>query len=295
MKTTRPRGFIQWKPRQAVLARLDMINEVLEQYIEHLPLTIRQIFYRLVGAYDYPKTEKDYGNLCETLNRARRAGFVDMNAIRDDGFNIDRFQGYDNGRHWLENIKQHLDDFRLDRQQGQHRRLIVWAEAAGMVPQLRKVASQYSVPVASSGGFDSTTAKHDAAKWLAGIGSATVLHIGDHDPSGVHLFGSLDEDVSAFVQHYGGEVDFIRLAVTQDQILTYDLPTAPAKVTDRRKFEGLTTQVESLDPRTLSSIVRRAIESRICWDTYQAALECEQRTQAELRLVMESALANTDF
>lgn len=288
--TTRPRGFITWKPRQDVQDRLNMINAILDQYQEHLPLTIRQIFYRLVGAYNYPKTEKDYQNLCDTLSKARRARMIPMNAIRDDGFSMDNNQGFDDGRDWLITVKHSLENFRLDRQQGQPRRLIVWVEAAGMVPQLRKVAGYYGVPVASSGGFDSLTAKHNTGKILASIGATTVLHIGDHDPSGVHLYGSLDEDVSAFVKHYRGEVHF---AVTPEQIELYSLSTAPAKKTDRRSFDGLTTQVEALDPGILSDIVRQAIEARIDKDIFSATLDIEQETQADLRRVMETALADT--
>jgi hypothetical protein len=39
-------------------------------------------------------------------------------------------------------------------------------------------------------------------------GAVPVMDIGDHDPSGVHVFGSLDEDVGAFVAELGGGVEF---------------------------------------------------------------------------------------
>lgn len=56
----------------------------LEEYRAHLPMTARQIFYRLVGAYAYPKDEAGYGRLIEMLNRARRARMIPMESIRDD-------------------------------------------------------------------------------------------------------------------------------------------------------------------------------------------------------------------
>ena len=58
---------------------------VLDEYEDYLPLTIRQIFYRLVGAHNYEKTERAYARLCEHLNRARRARIIPMASIRDDG------------------------------------------------------------------------------------------------------------------------------------------------------------------------------------------------------------------
>jgi hypothetical protein len=84
---SRPRGFIaRWTPRAETIALLDRVRAVLADYAEQLPLTLRQIFYRLVGAYSYEKTEAAYERLGETLNKARRARFIDMDAIRDDGF-----------------------------------------------------------------------------------------------------------------------------------------------------------------------------------------------------------------
>lgn len=43
-----------------------------------------------------------------------------------------------------------------------------------------------------------------------------VLHIGDHDPSGQHLFLSLADDVTALIRDMAlsGEALFTRLAVT---------------------------------------------------------------------------------
>jgi len=62
------------------------VKDVLAEYAEQLPLTLRQIFYRMVGAYGYEKTEQAYERLGETLNKARRARVIGMDAIRDDGF-----------------------------------------------------------------------------------------------------------------------------------------------------------------------------------------------------------------
>jgi hypothetical protein len=84
---TRPRGFMAgWNPRPASVALIEKTRAVLADYAAQLPLTIRQIFYRLVGADGYEKTEQAYKRLGELLNKARRARLIDMDAIRDDGF-----------------------------------------------------------------------------------------------------------------------------------------------------------------------------------------------------------------
>jgi hypothetical protein len=89
--SNRPRGFIAvWRPRAGTHELLDQARAVLDEYRDQLPLTLRQIFYRLVGAHGYEKTEPAYKQLTELLNNARRAGLVDMSAIRDDGFASDQ-------------------------------------------------------------------------------------------------------------------------------------------------------------------------------------------------------------
>ena len=85
--SARPRGFIQrWRPRAETRELLDQVDRVLAEHLNLLPLTLRQIFYRLVGAYGHEKTEQASERLGETVNKARRSRLVDMDAISDDGF-----------------------------------------------------------------------------------------------------------------------------------------------------------------------------------------------------------------
>ena len=135
----------------------------------------------------------------------------------------------------------------------------------------------------SSGGFDSLTAKHDLAHELAGAGRAEVLHIGDHDPSGVHIFLALAEDVSAMVRGLGGnEPAFTRLAVTLAQAEALGLLTAPPKPTDRRAFAGETVQAEAIPPDVLATLVGDAIAGRQDWETRADVLGREASARADL-------------
>ena len=156
-------------------------------------------------------------------------------------------------------------------------------EAAGMVPQLARVAETYGLPVISSGGFESVTEKHRLAVDLADDGRPTeVLHIGDHDPSGAHLFLALAEDVRAFGGEIGGEVEFTRLAVIPEQIAELGLETAPPKTTDRRAFTGPTCQAEAIPPDVLATILRDAIDDRIDHAALARVLRREKQTQRKL-------------
>ena len=183
------------------------MRAVLLEYADHLPLTIRQIFYRLVGArtadgaVGYEKTEPAYERLSETIGKARRAGLIDFAAIRDDGVTRENPSGYDGIDDLMRSIAWRIDNYSLNRQIGQPMFTLLGCEAAGMVPQLARVADSFGAPVLSGGGFDSLTAKHDLAQEIAeSERRVRLLHVGDYDPSGVRLFSSLDEDVRAFLR-----------------------------------------------------------------------------------------------
>jgi len=280
---TRPRGFVDWQPDANSKLLLEDVNAVLAEYANYLPLTIRQIFYRLVGAHDYPKTENDYKRLCRMLNRARRAELISMEYIRDDGGTEIKDSVWAGADAFVHDVQAWAEEFKLDRQSGQRVRLVVMCEAAGMAPQLAQVANPYGIPVLASGGFDSVTFKHNFARDYASEEEPVeVLHIGDHDPSGVHIFKSLEEDVIAFGDELGGEINFTRLAVTPEQIRQYHLPTAPPKPTDRRSFDGQTCQAEALPPDVMAQVLRTAITERINQRQYQRLLREEKVARAAL-------------
>jgi hypothetical protein len=228
------------------------------------------------------KTEQAYKRLVELMNKARRAKLVDMDAIRDDGFTSDRPLFFESVDDFLDVVAGHPRPLGLDRERGQERRLVVWCEGAGMVPQLARVAGPFGIEVCSSGGFDSLTDKHRIGELWRGR-AVTVLHIGDHDPSGAHVFSSLAEDVEAFSAWYDGDVEFVRVTVTPEQTALYNLRSAPPKPTDNRRFDGDEAwQHEALDPRTLAEIVTQAIEERIDRALYEAVLEDEQKARQEV-------------
>lgn len=283
---TRPRGFAPWKPRPASRQLVARVRDVLAEYAEHLPLANRQVYYRLVARHGFDKTETAY---------ARRAGLVPFAAIRDDGAARYEARCWADAASFVADMQADAVRFRLDRQEGQPVRLWVLCEAGGMAPMLARVATPYGVPVLTSGGFDSLTAKHDLAEEVAAalrLGQgAEVLHLGDLDPSGVHLFSALAEDVAAMTKALCGAVPtFTRLAVTLEQAERLALPTAPPKPTDRRRFTGQTVQCEAIAPDVLAAIVREAIEARRDPETARAVLERE----ADMRAALVAKLGGGD-
>jgi len=288
---SRPKGMAAWQPRGQTCKVLGQVDEILEQYADHWPLTLRQIFYRLVAAYDYEKTERAYKRLGEYLVRARRAGMVPWESMRDDGWVQGENEGWHDPAHFRRTVFAMARSYVRDKQVRQPCRLVLLAEAAGMVPQLRKVADLFGVPVVSSSGFDSLTVKRQIAVQVLEERRPTVfLHVGDWDPSGVCIFDVVQADVEAFVNAECGDswgaaplVRFVRVALTPEQVCHYNLPTAPPKPTDKRgeKMDA-TCQAEALPPDVLLEVVGEAIEVNTDLAQFEEDLEQEDVERAEL-------------
>ena len=284
-KTARHRGYIaDYRPQAKTRALLDQAQAVLEEYRDYWPLAVRQVFYRLVGAHGFDKTETAYGRLCHHLANARRAKLIGFDAIRDDGEATYELEHFNDRDHFLRHVRELGEGYTRNKLAAQDIHIEVWCEAAGMLPQLYRVAEQYSVPVYSSGGFDSLTTKKRLADRICAIEKeAVILHLGDYDPSGVSIFDSVAEDVNAFVMadrpHGLVNVEFERVALTQAQVWAYDLPTAPAKATDSRSksWSGGTCQLEALPPDIIANILRGAIERRIDWEQFDRDVIAEER------------------
>lgn len=57
-----------------------------------------------------------------------------------------------------------------------------------------------------------------------------IIHLGDHDPSGIDM----TRDIQERLQMFGADVYVKRVALTMNQIGTYNPPPNPAKITDSR-------------------------------------------------------------
>jgi hypothetical protein len=285
----RPRGYAPWRPQATTRLLLSHVTDVLEEYREHLPLSVRQIFYRLVATIGYPKTEDAYARLAEHLVRARRAQLISFDDIRDDGVVTVDQESYGCQEDFWDAVGRRIRGYRRDRQAGQPCYIELWCEAAGMLPQLAKIADNFSIPVYSAGGYNSVTANWDVAqRALRRNGLTVLLHVGDLDPSGVSIFSSMAADVAAFVEADRVlatlRVEAERVALTQAQVVQHELPTSPAKTSDGRsdRWTGETCQLEALAPDTLATIVKDAIIARRDWKRLRHEIALEEVDRHEL-------------
>jgi hypothetical protein len=288
-RRSRPRGYAAWRPQVKTQRLLEQVQDVLDEYEAYLPLTVRQVFYRLVGSFGYEKTEHAYARLAEHLVRARRARLLPFDHIRDDGITTFEYQWFDGVEAFWNRVGGTIKTYRRDRQAGQRHRLELWCEAAGMAPQLARVADLYSVPVFSSGGFSSLTAVRMIVDRARHRSVPTVLlHVGDFDPSGASIFEASTEDAAAFLEEDRllalQRLIPVRVALTAGQVAEYDLPTASPKPTDSRSksWRGETCQLEALAPDIIAEVIGTAIEE--WFDTQKLAeqIECERADRTEL-------------
>jgi hypothetical protein len=119
------RGYIDnWRPQRKTVEFLGKINAIITEYIEQLPLTLRQIYYRLVARYDYPKTRNGADNLSRRLTTARRArwrtneGELLFDVIRDDNLTEAKPFFFASEKDYWERITGEVQGLRLDRMVG---------------------------------------------------------------------------------------------------------------------------------------------------------------------------------
>lgn len=285
----RPKGYADWRPQRKTLELIANVERIIADYEEYLPLTVRQLFYLLVGNYAYDKTENAYERLCEKVVRARRARMIPFNVIRDDGVVSHSSPWFDGPDAFWDETGRRARRYRRNRQAGQRQFIEVWCEAAGMAPQLARVADLYSVPVFSAGGFGSLTSTRLVAERALDRSVPTVLlHVGDLDPSGESIFESLAADAAAFVEAdrvvMTTRVEAERVALRPEQVEQHDLETAPPKKTDSRArhWQGETCQLEALPPDTLAGLLNDAILDHLDLDRLTAEIDRENEDRTEL-------------
>ena len=289
--TKRPVGYLDaWHPYKKNQIRLAQVQQILEEYQEHLPLTVRQIYYRMIAVYRHPKGDSFRDSLYDLMVNARRAGDIPFESIRDDGIQGGGYWDPDLDSH-LRSIDRVLTNYDADRQAGQDIRLEAWCESAGMLPQLRRICDDYSIPVYSCGGFNSVTAVKRIAETVAAYDQDTVmLHLGDYDPSGISIYERVVRDVQAFLADDAPHREFrgVRVVLTEEQIAEYGLPMERIETEDTRSKAsikaGLTEkcELEALAPDQIARILRERIDENIDPDQREETLEREEQDRARL-------------
>ncbi len=274
------------------LEKIEHANRIIEDYKEKgFELTLRQLFYQFVSKGLIPNTQRDYKNLGDIISDARLAGLIDWLAI------VDRTRELRGVTHWdsPESIVAAVaEQFRIDKWIGQPHRIEVWVEKDALVGVLEGVCRRLDVSYFSCRGYTS-----QSEMWVAGRRlmdyrddgqDPIVLHLGDHDPSGIDMSRDIKDRLEEFSE---GSIQLDRLALNMSQIEQYSPPPNPAKITDSRAEKYIqehgeeSWELDALSPEVIAELIETAVLARRDDDLWQEQVDAENVHRTQLRKVSE--------
>lgn len=292
------------------LAMIDKANATIADYrAQGYSLTLRQVYYQMVSRDYIPNNDKEYKKLGELINNARLAGLIDWNAIEDRTRNLRSLS------HWTDPgslMRGAARGYALDKWKGQEYRVEVWVEKDALVDVIGQACNRLDVPYFSCRGYTSATEMWNAAQrlmsyWVEGEQTPVILHLGDHDPSGIDMSRDIQDRLSKFCDHAAEEepayfgrwcegdgdycdgwpgLTFHRIALNKDQIEMYSPPPNPTKLKDTRsagyvREHGHTCwELDALEPSVLDALITDWIMEYLdkdTWDEVHAQQETERR------------------
>ena len=110
---------------------------------------------------------------------------------------------------------------------------------------------------------------------------AVVIYVGDYDPAGVLIDRSIEKELR---RHLSTPLTTRRLAINKEQIIEYDLPTKPRKISEVRCPDlQETVEAEAMPAGVLRQLVRSAVEGFLPPQAL-AATEAVEKSERELLL-----------
>lgn len=265
------------------LAVIDQANAIIREYDEQgFDLTLRQLYYQFVARDLLANRQTEYNRLGEIVSAARLAGYIDWSSI------VDRTRNVRENPHWespADMMRACVEQYNEDRWAGQDVRLEVWIEKDALLGVIEDVCRRNDVRFFSCRGYVSQSEMWVAACRLRGYADdndevpAVVLHLGDHDPSGVDMTRDIRDRLALLACR---PIEVVRLALNRDQVDAYKPPPNPAKVTDSRAAGYIAEhghdswELDALDPPTLNALLEAAIDARrdkATWDARAAQVE----------------------
>jgi hypothetical protein len=277
-------------------------RQILDVLEEDHPQSIRHVFYRMTNPRlpePVEKTELGYRAVQNRLKLMRRDGSVPYGWISDATRRGYHTITYANGADFL---RRHIGAYRADMWADAEAYVEVWCESRSIAGVIVDLCEELAVSLYPAGGFSSITFAYEAADFIRSEvedgKSANILYIGDYDPAGVLIDKSLEAELRRHLREadYDDPVDLIlaladdsllhfhRLAITEEQITEFDLPTKPRKETDRRAMHVKeTVEAEAMPAASLRQLLRDKIEAYLPAGALEVAKTAEESERAHLR------------
>ena len=264
-------------------------NSICDSYRRQgYDLTLRQVYYQFVARGWLPNKQQSYKRLGSIVNDARLAGAMDWNSIVDRTRYLRGHGGMTGPQEAMEGMAAAFTR-RLWAETDQPFRPEVWVEKDALVGVVERACEEYRVPFMSCRGYVS-----QSEMWAAGMRMAghrrrgrtpVVIHLGDHDPSGIDMTRDIQDRLSMFAEE---SIEVRRIALNMDQIEQYEPPPNPAKLTDSRgsayvaEYGDDSWELDALEPSVLVALIEQALEPLIDLDEWRAGLEREQAERSRM-------------
>jgi hypothetical protein len=262
---------------------IDTARSICAEYQRQgFDLTLRQLYYQFVARGYLANKDTEYKRLGNIVNDARLAGLLDWNYI------VDRTRFLRGQSHWIDPsyvLRSAAFSYQTDRWANQSNRVEVWIEKDALVGVISGACSRQDVPFFSCRGYTSQSELWGAARRLISYERSgqdpIVIHLGDHDPSGIDM----TRDIGDRLKLFGAKATVRRIALNMDQVDAYQPPPNPAKLTDARaegyitRFGRESWELDALDPTTLDALITATIgeyRDDDQWQTDTDAMEAER-------------------
>ncbi len=264
---------IEYISRRFSPSSLDLIeraNEIIDDYGEQgLLLTLRQLYYCFVAAALIPNNDTEYSRIGQVISNARLAGLIDWDSIEDRG------RQFRKHTHW-ESPEEIMDatvrSYRIDRWSDQPVRVEVWVEKQALEGVIAQACEPLDVPYFACKGYTSQSEMWRASERLRGFLKKgvlpVILHLGDHDPSGLDMTRDIDDRLNVvfgLAQMVEKRIPVHRIALNYDQILRYRPPSNPTKLKDSRapdyiaQYGHESWELDALEPPILRALIESSI------------------------------------
>lgn len=256
---------------KVIYTAINIINEYANQGFD---LTLRQLYYQFVARGLIANKEAEYKRLGSIVNDARLAGLIDWNCI------VDRTRKLKSDYHWdspAEIINDCIHNYKIDKWLGQCYRPEVWIEKDALIGVIENICGSLDTPYFSCRGYVSQSAMWRASERYIELSERNqiplLIHLGDHDPSGIDMTRDIEDRLILFLGAHEFEIE--RIALNMNQIEQHNPPPNPAKITDSRsekyinKYGNDSWELDALEPNVISSLIEEKIlEMRedILWD-----------------------------
>ncbi|MEM8940731.1 MAG: hypothetical protein AAGC91_01160 [Pseudomonadota bacterium] len=273
---------------KADVAQLE--RQILAVLVDDNPQSVRHVFYRMTDPrlpFPVDKTEKGYGRVQRRMVEMRRSGGLPYGWVADAtrrGYHVDTFADRSDFLRRVSSL------YRADLWSDLPTYCEVWVESRSLAGVLQDTCEHYAVSLYPAGGFSSLTLVHAASetiKWQLDSGKdrALILYAGDFDPAGVLIDQSIESEMR---RHLGEDapVEFRRVAVNEEQIERYELPTKPRKPGDRRATHVReSVEAEAMPAHLLKSLISHEIDQVLPARHMTAILAAEESERSALNLL----------